>query len=68
MKLKTETAPGPNRILARFLKEHADVLALALAKLFNQSLREEVWYLRTMLPRFIKKVAKVIQKIIGLYL
>ena len=42
LKLNPCSAPGPDGISARFLKEHADVLAPPLATLFNQSLREGV--------------------------
>ena len=42
LKLNPGSAPGPDGISSRFLKEHAKVLAPPLATLFNQSLREGV--------------------------
>ena len=40
--LRPESAPGPDGITAKFLKEHADAMAPALALLFNKSMEEGV--------------------------
>ena len=38
--LRPDSAPGPDRLAARFLREHADIMAPALADLYNKSMRE----------------------------
>ena len=56
--LRQDSAPGPDRITARFLKEFADILAPALALLYNRSMQEgsvpEDWRVANVTPIFKK--------------
>ena len=56
--LRPESAPGPDGVTARFLKEHAEALAPALVILFNRSMEEgmvpEDWRCANVTPIFKK--------------
>ena len=56
--LRPESAPGPDGVTARFLKEHAEALAPALVILFNKSMEEGVvpddWRCANVTPIFKK--------------
>ena len=56
--LRPDSAPGPDKITARFLRDHAGVMAPALASLFNKLMREqsvpEDWRRANVTPIFKK--------------
>ena len=56
--LRPDSAPGPDRMAARFLKDHAEILAPALTAIFNKSMSEGVvpidWKRANVTPIFKK--------------
>ena len=54
--LRPDSAPGPDRMAARFLRDHADKLAPALTAIFNKSMSEGVvpidWKQANIMPIF----------------
>lgn len=58
LKLKINSAPGPDGISPRFLKDHIDILALPLSVIFNKSMYHGVvpkdWKVANVTPIFKK--------------